>query len=213
MHRTLALTVRHSSSKVSAKRRKKASKSTQSATSQPTQDEYEMQKPISPFFDRHPLEDGEGAKSYIDQTSAGTPADDYSYFELLSRVYDLQGPQLKIDSDLIRPGPKAIIIHRIGSTRMAWTNFFDYCTSIGRNPHHFAEWLARDMSIDCTFCQENELAFKNIIPAKELSLSAETYLKRFVICRVCHSPDTRLNQDYVGRWVVTCLQCMTRCLV
>jgi translation initiation factor 2 subunit 2 len=121
---------------------------------------------------------------------------DYTYTELLKRLYDMMNVD-KGDSDL--KGMKRAIeppkVGRIGTKKIAWTNFMSNCKSINRKPEHVLAFVLTELGATGSIGGDNKLIIKGRFQSKQLENVLKKYIAEYVTCRTCKSPDTELKKE------------------
>merc|ERR1712079_470060 len=122
---------------------------------------------------------------------------DYQYDELLDRVFGIMrdknpemvgGKQMKF---VMRP-PQVV---RVGSKKTAFANFIEIAKMLHRPPKHLLQFLFAELGTSGAIDGNNQL-----------------YIKEYVTCHTCRSPDTILTKE--GRlFFLQCMTCHSSCSV
>ena len=73
-------------------------------------------------------------------------------------------------------------------------NFMEFVEVFRRDKKHLAKFLSRELASP-SFFQGNILVFQSVISKEKIKKKIEDYLKTFVYCRECKSPDTKLVKE------------------
>jgi len=122
---------------------------------------------------------------------------DYVYPELLKRVYD------KIVEDkggaMLGIGFKKQIeppeVFKVGTKRVAWTNFMANCKSINRKPEHVLEFVLTELGTNGSVTADHQLLIKGRLQSQQLENVLRKYIAEYVTCRTCRSPNTELKKE------------------
>ncbi|XP_071392540.1 eukaryotic translation initiation factor 2 subunit 2-like isoform X3 [Centroberyx affinis] len=147
------------------------------------------------------LEDDEGKNndgiSFSSSTGpawAGTERD-YTYDELLNRVFNIMREK---NPDMVAGEKRKFVMKppqvvRVGTKKTSFVNFTDIC-KLG--------------SID----GNNQLVIKGRFQQKQIENVLRRYIKEYVTCHTCRSPDTILQKD-TRLYFLQCETCHSRCSV
>eukprot|EP01121_Diplochlamys_sp_Union-15-3_P015944 TRINITY_DN5341_c0_g2_i1.p1 TRINITY_DN5341_c0_g2~~TRINITY_DN5341_c0_g2_i1.p1 ORF type:complete len:233 (+),score=49.85 TRINITY_DN5341_c0_g2_i1:38-736(+) len=122
---------------------------------------------------------------------------DYLYIELLKRTVDMMdeskgGTGKKGASKSIQP-PK---VGRIGSTRTSWVNFVKNCKSLNRLPDHVMSFVLVELGTTGSLSGDGEqLIMKGRFRPQNLENLIKKYIKAYVNCNTCSSPNTDLIKE------------------
>ncbi|TNN60301.1 Eukaryotic translation initiation factor 2 subunit 2 [Liparis tanakae] len=148
-----------------------------------------------------PLEDDEGKNndgisfsSMTGPTWAGTERD-YTYDELLARVFNIMREK---NPDMVAGEKRKFVMKppqvvRVGTKKTSFVNFTDIC-KLG--------------SID----GNNQLVIKGRFQQKQIENVLRRYIKEYVTCHTCRSPETILQKD-TRLYFLQCETCHSRCSV
>jgi len=130
-----------------------------------------------------------------DQSNPGRERD-YQYPELLKRIYDelhakKGGPTGDATKILIEP-PQ---VGKVGTRRVAWTNFAGNCKTIQRKPKHVLSFVLAELGTTGDLGSDNKLVIKGRYSPKQLENLLKKYISEYVTCKTCHSPDTQLKKE------------------
>lgn len=73
-------------------------------------------------------------------------------------------------------------------------NFGDICSTIGRDPDAVARYILREMGTAGSRA-DGRLTLSGIFSTEELDSAIQKYVDQYVICKVCHLPDTILVRE------------------
>ncbi|XP_044520319.1 eukaryotic translation initiation factor 2 subunit 2 isoform X3 [Gracilinanus agilis] len=147
------------------------------------------------------LEDEDSKKddgiSFSNQTGpawAGSERD-YTYDELLNRVFNIMREK---NPDMVAGEKRKFVMKppqvvRVGTKKTSFVNFTDIC-KLG--------------SID----GNNQLVIKGRFQQKQIENVLRRYIKEYVTCHTCRSPDTILQKD-TRLYFLQCETCHSRCSV
>ncbi|KAJ4449809.1 Eukaryotic translation initiation factor 2 subunit 2, partial [Periplaneta americana] len=160
---------------------------------------------------------------------------DYTYDELLTRVFDImrdKNPDMvagKKQKFVMRP-PQVV---RIGTKktslqtsqkyarRKSPTTLYDlinYCHHITiisllhRQPKHLLDFLLAELGTSGSVDGNNQLIIKGRFQQKQIENVLRRYIKEYVTCHTCRSPDTILQKD-TRLFFLQCETCGSRCSV
>ncbi|KAM3842478.1 eukaryotic translation initiation factor 2 subunit 2 isoform 3-T3 [Diretmus argenteus] len=138
--------------------------------------------------------DGISFSSSIGPAWAGTERD-YTYDELLNRVFNIMREK---NPDMVAGEKRKFVMKppqvvRVGTKKTSFVNFTDIC-KLG--------------SID----GNNQLVIKGRFQQKQIENVLRRYIKEYVTCHTCRSPDTILQKD-TRLYFLQCETCHSRCSV
>ncbi|KAB0362595.1 hypothetical protein FD754_006751 [Muntiacus muntjak] len=146
------------------------------------------------------LEDEESKKddgiSFSNQTGpawAGSERD-YTYEELLNRVFNIMREK---NPDMVAGEKRKFVMKppqviRVGTKKTSFVNFTYICKLL----HH----------------ANNQLVIKGRFQQKQIENVLRRYIKEYVTCHTCRSPDTILQKD-ARLYFLQCKTCHSRCSV
>eukprot|EP01130_Rhizamoeba_saxonica_P004957 TRINITY_DN19_c0_g1_i1.p1 TRINITY_DN19_c0_g1~~TRINITY_DN19_c0_g1_i1.p1 ORF type:complete len:232 (-),score=44.40 TRINITY_DN19_c0_g1_i1:34-690(-) len=143
-----------------------------------------------------PTTEGLVADAWLEDDKATGDERDYTYPELLKRIYDRITSE-KGESSIFGSHKKMIeppIVGRMGSTRVLWTNFNDNCESINRNPQHVLAFVLSELGTTGSIAQDNKLVMKGRFQPKQIEKLLLKYISDYVTCDTCRSPETDLEK-------------------
>uniref|UniRef100_A0A1B6F6B7 Eukaryotic translation initiation factor 2 subunit 2 n=1 Tax=Cuerna arida TaxID=1464854 RepID=A0A1B6F6B7_9HEMI len=147
------------------------------------------------------------------QTWAGSDRD-YTYDELLTRVFDImrdKNPDMvagKKQKFVMRP-PQVV---RIGTKKTSFANFTEICKTLHRQPKHLLDFLLAELGTSGSVDGNSQLIIKGRFQQKQIENVLRRYIKEYVTCHTCRSPDTILQKD-TRLFFLQCETCGSRCSV
>uniref|UniRef100_A0A3B4UVJ3 Eukaryotic translation initiation factor 2 subunit 2 n=1 Tax=Seriola dumerili TaxID=41447 RepID=A0A3B4UVJ3_SERDU len=156
------------------------------------------------------LEDDEGKNNDgISFSSSTGPAwagseRDYTYDELLNRVFNIMREK---NPDMVAGEKRKFVMKppqvvRVGTKKTSFVNFTDICKLVGRSGQKIIG------SID----GNNQLVIKGRFQQKQIENVLRRYIKEYVTCHTCRSPETILQKD-TRLYFLQCETCHSRCSV
>merc|ERR1719422_2928010 len=144
--------------------------------------------------------DDENKENEDDSGEATTWANqdrDYTYDELLQRVYNVikeknpdsvMGEKKKF---VMRP-PQVV---KVGAKKTAFVNFTEIAKMLHRQPKHLLAFLFAELGTTGALDGNNQLVMKGKFQQKHIENVLRRYIKEYVTCHTCRSPDTILNKE------------------
>ncbi|XP_076162143.1 eukaryotic translation initiation factor 2 subunit beta isoform X2 [Ptiloglossa arizonensis] len=139
---------------------------------------------------------------------------DYTYDELLVRVFNImreKNPDMvagKKQKFVMRP-PQVV---RIGTKKTSFANFTEICKTLHRQPKHLLDFLLAELGTSGSVDGNNQLIIKGRFQQKQIENVLRRYIKEYVTCHTCRSPDTILQKD-TRLFFLQCETCGSRCSV
>jgi len=155
-------------------------------------------------------DEGEGAS---DDPWTGTDRD-YQYDELLQRVFGImreKNPEMVAGEKkkfVMRP-PQVV---RVGSKKTAFANFTEIAKMLHRQPKHLLAFLFAELGTSGAIDGSNQLIMKGRFQQKHIENVLRRYIKEYVTCHTCRSPDTILNKE-TRLFFLQCMTCHSSCSV
>eukprot|EP00126_Sphaerothecum_destruens_P003092 Sdes_comp16599_c0_seq1m5908 len=139
---------------------------------------------------------------------------DYTYTELLSRVFDLmraKNPDLAagVKRRFVMKPPQVV---RIGTKKSAFVNFAEICKLLHRQPDHLLAFLFSELGTSGSLDGNNQLTIKGRFQQKQIENVLRRYIREYVTCHTCRSPDTILTKEN-RIFFLQCEVCGSRCSV
>jgi len=159
------------------------------------------------------------------ETTAGTVGDEttndvasvqgeYTYDDLLTRVFNIireKNPNVN-DGEKIKLTLKPPQVARIGTKRTSFSNFGEICKSLKRQEKHLHQYLLAELGTNGSIDANNALIIKGRFQQKQIESVLRSYIKEYVICKTCRSPDTLLQKEE-RLSVLLCNNCRSRYFV
>lgn len=158
-------------------------------------------------------EDQENVEDVSGDLWSGTDRD-YTYDELLERVFDImreKNPSMvsgKKQKFIMRP-PQVV---RIGTKKTSFANFTEICKTLHRQPKHLLDFLLAELGTSGSVDGNSQLIIKGRFQQKQIENVLRRYIKEYVTCHTCRSPDTILQKD-TRLFFLQCETCGSRCSV
>ncbi|KAJ3660718.1 hypothetical protein Zmor_005154 [Zophobas morio] len=155
-------------------------------------------------------------KENVDENSAvwmGSDRD-YTYDELLKRAFEImrdKNPDMaagKKQKFVMRP-PQVV---RIGTKKSSFANFTEICKMLHRQPKHLLDFLLAELGTSGSVDGNSQLIIKGRFQQKQIENVLRRYIKEYVTCHTCRSPDTILQKD-TRLFFLQCETCGSRCSV
>ena len=81
-----------------------------------------------------------------------------------------------------------------------------------RQPKHLLAFLQAELGTVGTIDGSNQLILKGKFQQRNIETVLRKYIKEYVFCHTCRSPDTILNKD-VRLFFLQCMTCHSKCSV
>nr|CAG4644195.1 EOG090X0AVX [Lepidurus arcticus] len=139
---------------------------------------------------------------------------DYTYDELLNRVFNImreKNPEMVAGEKkkfTMRP-PQVV---RIGTKKTSFANFTEICKMLHRQPKHLLAFLLAELGTSGSVDGNNQLIIKGRFQQKQMENVLRRYVKEYVTCHTCRSPETILQKD-TRLFFLQCETCGSRCSV
>jgi len=139
---------------------------------------------------------------------------DYTYDELLQRVFGImrdKNPEMVAGEKkkfVMRP-PQVV---RVGTKKTAFVNFTEISKMLHRQPKHLLAFLSAELGTVGAVDGSNQLIMKGRFQQKHIENVLRRYIKEYVTCHTCRSPDTILNKE-TRLFFLQCMTCHSRCSV
>lgn len=161
-------------------------------------------------------ESQEAPSSQVDGTTT-TMMDsdrDYTYDELLKRVFDIMREK---NPDMVAGEKKRFVmkppqVMRVGTKKSSFSNFAEICKMLHRQPKHLLAFLLAELGTSGSVDGNNQLIIKGRFQQKQIENVLRRYIKEYVTCHTCRSPDTILQKD-TRIFFLQCEMCGSRCSV
>merc|ERR1712141_477661 len=139
---------------------------------------------------------------------------DYTYDELLQRVFGImrdKNPEMVAGEKkkfVMRP-PQVV---RVGTKKTAFVNFTEIAKMLHRQPKHLLAFLFAELGTSGAIDGGNQLIMKGRFQQKHIENVLRRYIKEYVTCHTCRSPDTILNKE-TRLFFLQCMTCHSRCSI
>ncbi|CAF1564349.1 unnamed protein product [Rotaria magnacalcarata] len=174
---------------------------------------------------KKPIRDATGEGETPREATASTPGDEttanatslqgeYTYEDLLSRAFNTireKNPNVN-DGEKIKLTLKPPQVARIGTKRTSFSNFGEICKSLKRQEKHLHQYLLAELGTNGSIDANNALTIKGRFQQKQIENVLRSYIKEYVICKTCRSPDTSLQKEE-RLSVLLCNNCRSRYFV
>ncbi|RWS12199.1 eukaryotic translation initiation factor 2 subunit 2-like protein, partial [Dinothrombium tinctorium] len=122
---------------------------------------------------------------------------DYTYEELLQHVFNIIREK---NPDIIAGEKKRLVMRppqvlRVGTKKTSFANFIDICKSLHRQPRHMQSFLLAELGTSGSVDANNQLIIKGRFQQKQIESVLRRYIKEYVACQTCRSPETLLQKD------------------
>ncbi|XP_064598895.1 eukaryotic translation initiation factor 2 subunit 2-like [Liolophura sinensis] len=139
---------------------------------------------------------------------------DYTYDELLTRVFDIMREK---NPDMVAGEKKKFVMRppqvlRVGTKKSSFANFAEICRMLHRQPKHVLAFLLAELGTSGSVDGNNQLIIKGRFQQKQIENVLRRYIKEYVTCHTCRSPDTILQKD-TRLFFLQCETCGSRCSV
>lgn len=150
---------------------------------------------------------------FMKESWTGTSRD-YTFDELLNRVFEIiqaKNPEMVAGEKkrfIMKPPQCA----RVGTKKTSFVNFTEICQTLKRQPKHILAFILAELGTSGSVDGNNQLIIKGRFQQKQLESVLRRYIKEYVTCHTCRSPDTILERD-VRLYFLKCRMCQSRCSV
>ncbi|XP_026866568.2 eukaryotic translation initiation factor 2 subunit 2 isoform X2 [Electrophorus electricus] len=139
---------------------------------------------------------------------------DYTYDELLSRVFNIMREK---NPDMVAGEKRKFVMKppqvvRVGTKKTSFVNFTDICKLLHRQPKHLLAFLLAELGTSGSIDGNNQLVIKGRFQQKQIENVLRRYIKEYVTCHTCRSPETILQKD-TRLYFLQCETCHSRCSV
>lgn len=158
--------------------------------------------------------DSDADDDLLDDNDENVPAwsdRDYTYEELLTRVFDImraKNPEMVTGEKkkFVMKPPQVV---RIGTKKTSFANFTDICKILHRQPKHLLAFLLAELGTSGSIDGNNQLIIKGRFQQKQIENVLRRYIKEYVTCHTCRSPDTILQKE-TRLFFIQCETCGSR---
>jgi translation initiation factor 2 subunit 2 len=142
--------------------------------------------------------------------AAGEEERDYTYMELLERVFALlrdKNPNLTVRKRHVMPPPQLV---RVGTRRTMWANFAQICQLMHRSIEHVMSFLLAELGTEGSIDGNQRLIIKDRFQPKQIESLLKKYIIEYVTCHMCRNPETTLTRDSLTRlYFIQCEFCQS----
>lgn len=142
--------------------------------------------------------------------AAGEEERDYTYMELLERVFALlrdKNPNLTVRKRHVMPPPQLV---RVGTRRTMWANFAQICQLMHRSLEHVMSFLLAELGTEGSIDGNQRLIIKGRFQPKQIESLLKKYIIEYVTCHMCRNPETTLTRDSLTRlYFIQCESCQS----
>ncbi|EDW78772.1 uncharacterized protein Dwil_GK12617 [Drosophila willistoni] len=167
------------------------------------------------FADKLGDDKNEDKENVEDNSSTWAGSDrDYTYDELLKRVFEIildKNPDMAAGRKpkfVMRP-PQVL---RVGTKKTSFANFMDIAKTLHRLPKHLLDFLLAELGTSGSMDGNQQLIIKGRFQPKQIENVLRRYIKEYVTCHTCRSPETILQKD-TRLFFLQCESCGSRCSV
>lgn len=169
---------------------------------------------IEPGEEEDVTDGGQGVGAVEGTTWQQDSGVEYTYDELLNRVFDImreRNPEMVAGEKrkFIMKPPQVL---RVGTKKTSFSNFADICKMLHRQPKHLLAFLLAELGTSGSIDGNNQLIIKGRFQQKQIENVLRSYIKEYVTCHTCRSPDTILQKD-TRLYFLQCETCGSRCSV
>jgi translation initiation factor 2 subunit 2 len=157
----------------------------------------------------------EGGDNVVSAGQAWEDTDrDYTYDELLKRVFDIMREK---NPDMVAGEKKRFVMKppqvvRVGTKKSSFSNFAEICKMLHRQPKHLLAFLLAELGTSGSLDGNSQLIIKGRFQQKQIESVLRGYIKEYVTCHTCRSPETILQKD-TRLYFLQCETCGSRCSV
>jgi translation initiation factor 2 subunit 2 len=136
---------------------------------------------------------------------------DYTYEELLALVFTTireKNPDLAAGEKkrLVMRPPQVL---RVGTKKSSFANFVEICKQLHRPQKHMQAFLLAELGTSGSVDANNQLIIKGRFVQKQIESVLRRYIKEYVACQTCRSPETILQKE-TRLFFVQCETCGSR---
>jgi len=161
--------------------------------------------------------DGDATDGQTQDKQVESTEDDnreYTYEELLKRVFDIMRAK---NPAMVEGGKRKFVMKppqvvRVGTKKTSFVNFTDICKILHRQPKHLLAFLLAELGTSGTVDGTNQLIIKGKFQQKHIENVLKRYIKEYVTCHTCRSPETILHKE-TRLFFLQCETCGSRCSV
>lgn len=146
--------------------------------------------------------------------AANSAPREYQYAELLERVFDIMRAK---NPDMVAGEKRRFVMKppqviRLGTKKSAFVNFTEICKMVHRQPDHLLGFLLAELGTSGSVDGSNALVLKGRFQQKQIEHVLRKYIREYVTCHTCKSPDTILAKEN-RLFFLQCETCGSKCSV
>jgi len=107
---------------------------------------------------------------------------------------------------------KPPLVNRVGTKKSSFGNFVEICKMLHRQPKHLLAFLLAELGTSGSLDGNSQLIIKGRFQQKQIESVLRAYIKEYVTCHTCRSPETILQKD-TRLYFLQCETCGSRCSV
>jgi len=139
---------------------------------------------------------------------------DYTYDELLTRVFNIMREK---NPDMITGEKRKFVmkppqVNRVGTKKTSFSNFADICKLLRRQEKHLLNFLLVELGTSGSLDINKQLTIKGKFQQKQIENVLRRYIKEYVTCHTCRSPDTTMVKEE-RLFFLKCENCAATCSV
>uniref|UniRef100_H2LEP3 Eukaryotic translation initiation factor 2 subunit 2 n=1 Tax=Oryzias latipes TaxID=8090 RepID=H2LEP3_ORYLA len=166
--------------------------------------------------DESKISDGISFSSSTGPAWAGSERD-YTYDELLNRVFNIMREK---NPDMVAGEKRKFVMKppqvvRVGTKKTSFVNFTDICKLLVSGKHKLSViffFFGTNSLCLGSIDGNNQLVIKGRFQQKQIENVLRRYIKEYVTCHTCRSPETILQKD-TRLYFLQCETCHSRCSV
>lgn len=160
-------------------------------------------------------DDTDGSNNKTARQSIKVDSDrDYTYAELLKRAIQImafKNPEM-VAGEKKKFVMKPPVVNRVGTKKTSFTNFAEICKMLHRQQKHLLAFLLAELGTSGSVDGSNQLIIKGRFSSKQIENVLRRYIKEYVTCHTCKSPDTILQKE-TRLFFLQCESCCSKCSV
>jgi len=169
---------------------------------------------LNELADSLPADGDEADGASKDKQESEDDNREYTYEELLKRVFDIMRAK---NPAMVEGGKRKFVMKppqvvRVGTKKTSFVNFTDICKILHRQPKHLLAFLLAELGTSGTVDGTNQLIIKGKFQQKHIENVLKRYIKEYVTCHTCRSPETILHKE-TRLFFLQCETCGSKCSV
>ncbi|KAI0982071.1 hypothetical protein GJ496_011848 [Pomphorhynchus laevis] len=139
---------------------------------------------------------------------------DYTYTDLLQRVFTIMREK---NPNIVAGERKRFVMRppqvaKVGTKKTSFMNFAEICKLLHRPERHLQQYLLAELGASGSLDGNKALVIKGKFQQKHIENVLVNYIKEYVTCHTCKSPDTCLQKED-RLFFLQCESCGARCSV